>query len=1193
MYLKDLTLRGFKSFASTTTLQFEPGITAIVGPNGSGKSNVVDALAWVMGEQGAKSLRGANMADVIFAGAADRAALGRAQVDLTIDNSDGKLPIPYSEVTITRTMFRSGGSEYAINGQKVRLLDVQELLSDTGMGRQMHVIVGQGMLDSVLSATPEERRSFIDEAAGVAKYRKRKSRAVSKLAGMDRNLVRVLDLTDELKRGLAPLRRAARAARQAAGTQALLAYADARLIGDDGAAATERLQSEKNRLAGLRGGSEGARQQLESLRESIRQLRTQVEDTLGQVGAAQEVYRDLVAQRDRFASIAELAEEKKRHAGAVTIAISDDAIQHAERVSEAAEEEAEQLNAAAKEARGQFHQAVTKREESQAALRLLQRKTSEAFAAHQQVLESHARAERKASSARERVAEATRELQGAKQRLQDAQSRLEELRADAQHKPGPAVGVEPGEEASRFDAATVAEEQLQEELAAARQTESILAGDLSALEAEIEALQRSIDSRRAGGKEPAAASFTPGRKGRLGDHLVVAPGWEEAVQALLGSLLDAWLVADRADLVRLSEHLPADLDAKQAGASGYVSGAKTAPPQETVGVEGVQAAASVVQGRGAAADAVAALLHNHFVAEDNEAALKAADSLREDAVVATRGGSLIGRQSVLLRPGPETSTLVLRAEIEAATARLTATRQQADDARFAAADLTERLSAARAERADALRALRAADAERAEEEKEAARLSALLHAASSEVQRFEGQVETSEANLSELEDVLRRTQAELPDEAPPEESAGQQEAEEAERAEAKRLELARDVENEARMAAHIGEERAAAALRQAKQQQTQVKTLVEGRREQEARQRKAQRTRSAVSEVVEQALAASGRAGQAARRASEVRDALDEKRASLHARMEQLSGTLTEEERRSASLGEALLQTEVVHAQAEARVEQVRQRAEALLGEYGPLLRDREDEDADALSFFMATYGPHLPWAPPAEGEDQPTEPPSPYRRPQAEETYEAAKRKLARLGVVNPLAVEEYEAAKERLDYLTSQVDDINESKTHLLRLIDQIDEQVQLAFEEAFTDTADQFEQTFGELFPGGKGRLELTEPEDPLTTGVEIYARPAGKRVTRLSLLSGGERSLAALAYLIAIFRARPSPFYVLDEVEAALDDVNLTRVLNLFEQLRENSQLLVVTHQKRTMEEADALYGVSMRDGVSKVISHKMG
>ena len=1239
MYLKDLTLRGFKSFASTTKFEFEPGITCIVGPNGSGKSNVVDALTWVMGEQGAKSLRGSNMADVIFAGGSDRPALGRAQVLLTIDNSDGLLPIPYAEVTISRTMFRQGGSEYAINGQTVRLLDVQELLSDTGMGRQMHVVVGQGSLDSVLSATPVERRTFIDEAAGVAKHRKRKERALSKLASMDKNLVRVLDLTAELKKGLGPLARAAKAAQQAKGTRLRLAYANARLLADDAEVATRRLATEGDRLQELREQASSTRLEGERLRAELVSLREKESLFASKAQEAQEVHRDFTALGDRLAAIGEVAVERARASGRFVVSVSEAALAQAwdteKEVAGEAQEAAEAASAAAR-AHSDF---ASTRKAAEARVREAQTTLAAAVRDHQVLVDSYRRSAQEISRRTQNVEQMSAQVATASKRLAEAEARLQALSGEVARPVSKVDGASAGasrtganregvtdpdpdgageplveERSARFDEATASESRAQEALAVAQDEEGAASRELSALEAQVRTLQRSIDARRLEGTSAGKGSAVrapSGKLGRVADHLVVAAGWEEAVEALLGPALRAWLVGDCKDLMALAKDLPDDLDAVTAGSAGYVSATtsneEAAPVTDAEpNLGGVRPATGIVQGRGDAGHAVRQLLENKWVCENSEQALRAVEELPAGALVATKGGALVGRASVLFKGGPQESTLVLQAEVEQASARLAAARGRLVDAKFAVRTKREALAEARTQRDSALEALREADAERAARQKELARQAALESAAHAEVRRLKDQVEAAVKANAQAEERLTKARAALPEEEPPKESEEQIAAAKALETARADLEAAWSKENDLRMESHVAGERAKALQRQAAAFRTQAQSLQEDRSGQLVRAQKAEQTGKALSRIEQEVDRAIGRARAAAKEAADVRNTFRSWHEQADAKTRSVERALSEADRKASTSSEQLLQTEVAFTQAQGAKDALAQNAVQLVGEHGDLLWPGVDEEERAqwspdraLQEVLATFGTHEPWAVPVLTEDEQGEEKiepaggfEPYSRKVAEEERGVAQRKLSRLGVVNPLAVQEYEAAKERYDYLEEQVADINESKTHLLELVDDIDQQVRDAFESAFTDTAKQFEETFADLFPGGVGRLELTDPDDPLETGVEIYARPAGKRVTRLSLLSGGERSLAALAYLIAIFRARPSPFYVMDEVEAALDDVNLTRVLELFEQLRKTSQLLVVTHQKRTMEAADALYGVSMKGGVSAVISHRM-
>ena len=1280
MYLKDLTLRGFKSFASATKLRFEPGITCIVGPNGSGKSNVVDALSWVMGEQGAKPLRGSSMADVIFAGSTARPALGRAQVDLTIDNSDGKLPISYSEVTISRTMFRSGGSEYAINGQAVRLLDVQELLSDTGMGRQMHAIVGQGQLDRVLTATPEARRAFIDEAAGVAKHRRRKERALRKLEAMDGNLVRVLDLTEEIRGQLRPLARQAKAARAAAGVRARYDYARARLLAADTLEAHTRLEREQAALNDLRTASGGAEEQALELRAALAELQEEDTKTAGRLTQVQERYRDFREVGQRLQGVMDLARERAAGAQRLPLAISPEAVELGGKRAAEANQEAERLSAAAEIASGEAAEAEAARSQAHSAAEkartALYNRQREHEAARR-VYFDHERAVERAQSV---LSSATEQYERTQTLLEEALQRRSELPANepdpaessASTRTGEAQG---GAAAAAYESALAAESAAREALAEAEREERAAGEESSRQIARRDTLRKSIkDPLEAssdgvlgsGGDRPRTTERGQASHwrltGPLAGSLHVARGWEGAVGALLGPMVNAQILSGEAQSEAGNAAESSAVNAAVTGTNGGSGGGTVAAeeallsartPLSGVIVEGTDHGGSadpsaVVLDEGTPAllvagaastvhAAMAELLEGCWVCGDAEAAnALLLDRSKDVRRVATKDGLVFTAHSVQSPEVEGTTSLKLRADLVdaekqagRAIAHLAKVSHVADGARA-------RLQDASAARERALETLREDDAQRAAEAQERARIAALHHAASREVERAEEQkmratraVEQAQGALDALKMDSGPKQPE-----PPEVALGpfQQALDEAEEA----LEVARERAATARMAAHVAKERASAGERQARAFRTQAEQLGADRQRQLERQSRAEQVVAQAQEIVHAAEGGLRDSRKGAERAQEVRESLLEVKRRLDRRRAEISERLAVLERDSASVRETLLQAEVAFAQFNGTylhlLEQVRDvvgvpqldagveatEASATAGATGAtgapgvagatgateaggaVTAERVSVSDTALppyaAAFIEEFSPNLPWKISLDVDDSAgpsdTENEVPFSRDIAADALRKSERELSRLGVVNPLAVEEYTALKSRYDFLLEQVEDLNRSKADLLALIREVDTQVKEAFISAFEDTAEQFERVFERLFPGGKGRLELTDPEDPLATGVEIYARPAGKKVTRLSLLSGGERSLAALAYLISIFLARPSPFYVMDEVEAALDDTNLGRVLSLFEDLRAESQLLVITHQKRTMEIADALYGISMRGGVTAVISHKM-
>ncbi len=1222
MHLKELTLRGFKSFASATKFRFEPGITCIVGPNGSGKSNVVDALAWVMGEQGAKSLRGGNMADVIFAGSSDRTALGRAQVELTIDNSDGNLPISYSEVTISRTMFRSGGSEYAINRQPVRLLDVQELLSDTGMGRQMHAIVGQGQLDAVLTATPQDRRAFIDEAAGVAKHRRRKERALRKLESMDSNLVRVLDLTDEIRKQLRPLARQAKAAREAAGVRERLEYAKARLLAADTIQSHDRLIMEWEQLEVLRRNSENSELQIELSRQELAELQ-QDSMLLGrQLDQVQERFRDFREVAQKLTYIAELASERATGANRVPAAVSEEAVELSAKRAEEAVRDAQRAQDEAEAARSASLDAEQKRfasqEATERARQYLRTKQSEYDRLTQQ-FQDHERRRERADTAQ---ANAKEQLVLAERRLADAKSRLSGLPQVPEEEGAVGLGVDAlntdgvgtGSAQHHYQVAVDAEDAARRALDDAERRVRSAAENLSRQASRRDTLAASLGAMHPRGSSSTAEYSVSTLESSLQDYIKVDRGWEDAVAVLLGAMTTAKVLVEETSGLSSAARALQDLRGSKpskasASVVGYVTQGGVSSDRRMSPIYGALPASSVVDADSIVAAAVTELLEGCWVVESAELADQLFATVPDARCAATKGGLIFTPHSVRMAAGDGPSALKLRSELEDAQASTETARASLKEAEAAGVRVRAALGVASTTRNEALQRLRKNDAERAAVAQERARLAALHHAARQDVERAQYEVVRQQANLEQAQQAVAAVVASAPaEELEPTDKVLYplrlvlSECEQT-------LEADREQESAERMAAHVAGERAASMERQAKAFLAQAQQLREDRIRQMERETKAKSVVLRAEEVVNRAREGSRRAEKLALRSQEAREEVAAVKAKIDSRQQGLQAKLMMLEQSRSGDREQLLQAEVAFAQSQSTYRALLDEAEEIIGLSKSLddveepvfdrsgedqVVDESNDDSSNIVFelsaqvreFLREFGPTEPWAITEEGEE------IPFSRQIAQEAARKAERELQRLGVVNPLAVEEHAALRSRHDFLMEQIEDLNRSKADLLALIREVDIQVKTAFNSAFDDTASRFSEVFERLFPGGTGRLELTDPEDPLTTGVEIFARPSGKKVTRLSLLSGGERSLAALAYLIAIFLARPSPFYVMDEVEAALDDSNLSRILRLFEDLRSESQLLIITHQKRTMEIADALYGVSMKRGVTAVVSHRM-
>ena len=1180
MYLKTLTLRGFKSFASATSLRLEPGITCVVGPNGSGKSNIVDALSWVMGEQGAKSLRGGKMEDVVFAGTTSRPPLGRAEVTLTIDNSDGALPIEYAEVTISRLMFRSGQSEYAINGDHCRLLDVQDLLSDSGLGREMHVIVGQGQLDAILHSGPEARRALIEEAAGVLKHRKRKEKALRKLEAMQANLTRLVDLTAELGRRLKPLGRQAEVAKKAAVIQAELRDARLRLLADDYVTLAADLARDEADEAAVLTRRAALEQELAQARAAEAELDLAAQQASANLARTQETWFALSSLAERLRSTQSLAAQ--RHSLLSEVTEPERPGRDPDELDRQAEElrtETETLTARLAAGREVLAAAVAQRTAAEAEL-----------AATERALAEDART---AAARAQRVARLREQVGAASSRSAAAQEEMDRLAASAEQARGRAAQAQQeheqvqdtsgGRDEDRSELAAEHAEATEilsgytERTVALRSAERESARQLAALRARADALAEAV---RRGADASAALLADPARfTGVLGSfaaRLQVTEGYEVAVAAALGAAADAVAVTS----IDAAAEILSTLRRDDAGSAGLVIAAPLAVPDAPPAPDGAVWAAALVRGPGGLGEVAAALLRDVAVADDLAQARRI---VRENPAfkAVTRTGDVLGSHWAHGGGARPQSLLELRAAAEEAAAGLAEAERRCEEAAAGLAAAMQAEEVARQSVAEKLARRHKADAAAAEISGRLGRLAGAARAARDEAGRLDAAL--AKAQLAAEKDLARLEQltTELTEAAAAEPVDPTEEAEEAEEAGWLREELAercakaRDAEMEARLEVRTAEER----LRSIAGRADSLAATADAERA--TRLRAAQRRRQRVTQAAVARAVALG-AGYAVEAAEQsVHQALA-RRAEAEAVS---SGGATELKAVRARVRDLAADLDTVvntaHGTEIARAEhrlRLAQLAEHALDEFGI--------GADAL---VAEYGPEAPV--PVIGDEAAL--PSRYDRTVAQRRAADAQRQLDRLGKVNPLALEEYEALTERHTFLATQLDDLRKTRRDLLTVVKEVDDRVQEVFASAYADTAREFEQLFGRLFPGGQGNLVLTEPDDMLATGIEIEARPPGKKVKRLSLLSGGERSLTAIAYLFAIFKARPSPFYVLDEVEAALDDTNLQRLLGVFEELRESSQLIVITHQRRTMEAADALYGITMRgDGVSAVISQPL-
>jgi len=1180
VHLKTLTLKGFKSFASATSMEFEPGVTCVVGPNGSGKSNVVDALAWVMGEQGAKSLRGGKMEDVIFSGTSGRAPLGRAEVALTIDNADGALPIDYSEVTISRTLFRNGGSEYAINGETCRLLDIQELLSDSGIGREMHVIVGQGQLDAILHATPEDRRGFIEEAAGVLKHRKRKEKALRKLDAMEANLTRLQDLTTELRRQLKPLGRQAEVARRAVVIQTDVRDARLRLLADDLLQVRTALEAEVADETALRERQAAVEAAIARLQASEAEFEAAEREQGPLLSAAQETWFALAGNQERFHGLDQLARATVRH-----LQPEDDDAQAAGRDPEQLEAEARSLRAQefdlgreVESLRDDLAGAETARARAEEEVAAEQRRITAIEAAAADRREGLATLEGQvgaASSRRDaRAAEISR-LEGqigeARQRSEDAQREFTRVEMDIVGLDAGEVGLDEAHE--RAQASLTAADADVERL---RGEEARIERERAAADATCQALELSLRRTDAGAVVMNAG--LSGVIGALAEQVHIDGGAEHAVAAVLGDLANAIMVRGQSAAVDAIALLK-DSDAGRAAlviveeAGGHQG--TTAPPPSGRWLRDLVRCEEVVR-------PVLDSLLEGAVLVDDLAAATAGHRIAGHLTWVTAAGDVVSRGTIRGGSPVSESLVEVQTAYEHAREERDALVAAGERLRFDLAAARERQASAAGVVEQALARLHDSDAQMAAVAEQLGQLGQVARAAAAEAERMDAALTAArealardEQAIADLSERLRVMQGEEPEDPGPDRREPLQAT----------AQQARQVEVDARLAMRTAEERMAAVTERAAGLERDAAAEREARRA--AQERRERRARDLlVAEAIVRAIAVvrsriDHSVSAAQRRRTDLQRAAEERSTGLTKVREELRSLATELE----GLRDSVHRDELARAEQRMRIEQMEAKA---LEDFGI--------EADVLT---AEYGPDqlVPPSPRAPGDEipegEPEPEPYPYVRAEQEKRLKDAEKGLALLGRVNPLALEEYSAMEERHRFLSEQLDDLKRSRDDLLDIVKEVDERVEQVFTEAYNDVEREFEGVFSRLFPGGEGRLILTDPSDMLNTGVDVEARPPGKRVKRLSLLSGGERSLTAVAFLVALFKARPSPFYVLDEVEAALDDVNLGRLLDMIDELRDSSQLIVITHQKRTMEIADALYGVSMRgDGVTQVIGQRI-
>lgn len=1161
MHLKSLSVRGFKSFASVTMFEFEPGLNAIVGPNGSGKSNVVDALAWVLGAQGASALRGGSMKDVIFAGGSGRPALGRARVELVIDNTDGSLALPYTEISLARTMFSAGGSDYEINGNPARLSDVQELLSDAGLGRELHSLVGQGQLDKILHGSAADRRELIEEAAGLVKYRKRQSKTATRLEAMKGNLDRLEDVASELSQQLEGRREQAEAARSASAVATRVRSAKKELLVLD----AQQLESkrEEETVASERTGV------LQEEAHLKRELLTQRLETL----AAREKAK--TAERDILRELLIRAESVQHRAQTVELIASERL--KAEKSSSAADD-GERLEKAQATWASEKREAQRIEQELNNAQSAVEAARDNAEGAERTLIEATENLEHTEQSHtiyREEAARLTGELALARAAHDRAEAECASRRGELEDFADNAAGSEK-EIAAAWDTVTELKQRVKAgvEAEASARTERVRAAsaeqnslqqfhqaevEVESLSARCEALKAamSYDLTQPALRDAIAAATSDGAE-EVASLLTVKKGWEKAVGVALGQLASALVGKDGKEpeqavsaLFNPHHDAEAQLDVQA----------------ELYAEPGVYRFTDLVEAPESLQQLLLISLGNLAFCDSDAQARRLIIRYPQARLVSQEATARTS--SSVFYPADGAGAVELYSQLAAATQELheaqiayrTAQQSSADAQRAHQEAAAEEQSIARTLGADR-KALAKASSELAALQARAETTGAETSRLSERAQRAIDLLEETGTKLQAAIDALDSCFAQKPLDQREKLTRVLTQARADATETSRRLILAQSEH------AHLVELQESAEARVA-----QAKTALEAvQRAQERAQKREEeghlkRARAVRAQKSAKALLAA------------LADSLGEldqqheacQQAVLHLR-EEIAGVRQELDGAQKSVTAALTlkaEAAATHARLEAQWEALESRA---FDELGQGLKD----------VLVAAHQGTSDEADSTEGC---------VSREQLEQNLAAAEKELKRLGVVNPLALEEFEALKQRHDYLQEQIRDLKNSRSDLRAVMKDISKHIEKSFEQTFTQVQKQFEQIFAELFPGGVGQLVLADPTDPQNSGIDLQVRPAGKKVSRLSLLSGGERSLASLALLLAIFMTKPAPFYVLDEVEAALDDRNLGRLLGVLERLKEISQLIMVTHHQRTMSSADTLYGISMREGVSTVISQR--
>jgi len=1169
VYLKSLTIKGFKSFADRVHLALEPGVTSVVGPNGSGKSNISDAILWVLGEQSAKTLRGNSMEDVIFAGSSARQAVGVAEVDLVLDNSDGTLPLEFTEVTVTRRMYRSGESEYLLNNSPCRLMDVQDLLHDSGLGRDTHSIISQGRLDEILNSRPEDRRSLIEEAAGVLKHKKRKERALRKLTSMDSNLERARDVLGEVERQLRPLQRQADKARQYDSLTSQLREVEVALAVDDLRAQREQWDALAKEEREHDADIELARYRLAEKEKALGTFQSLLEEKGLFVGDLSEQRRRLEKVLERLNSGLLLLEEKgknlierlselraKVHGAAGRSAKRTEEIARLTEERTASDGQLKAVYSRLGEMRRESEAARKERlaaeaslTETNTAIRRLRKEADDVRAELATLDQSLSAFALEQTLFSERIVVLDSQRQSLLASLAARRSRLEDTERERAH-----IGKQIALAESDVDRRVRVVETRRKETDELRDALTRVRSEAIGLE-EVDrafatatpALSWVLSSERK----------VPGLLGPVTDLITVEPGLERTVELALGSDLFCVLVSDssarRDVLALLEEHKAGDI------AVLALDSARAAGASSTAG----RRLSDVVTCPNEIRPAIEAVLGDVYLVPSLEEAIDGASRFPGVRFATADGHMVWPSGKVTLGPGLDQTTSVLERKRRI---------NELHDNEHAA---TSRVGESEAALAEAEEALRAAQQDALELGQQQA-----THAGDFGSQREEiGRLEAALTDLDNEARSLAVRAAAILDRNTKDQPARVKAA-------------ARLVEVEAELE-RLEEE--AAVRREFRDDRFRAETAISDRlgtcqvdiatvSEREVHLKRQMSAAVAELTEIEETLASSERTEIALELLRERIQPLHDLYSSLIERTEEWAVKLRDrarfEQADSESLRDTIRNGQDAVREAQAAVDE----RLAALSDLRVAKGQLQVQVDTALQRIVEEYGVPIERALEANPVDD--------REATAERAHKLRKQ-LAQIGPVNELAVEEHAALESRRTYLSAQIDDLASSRAALTKVVRAIDRKMKDRFLETFEQVDAHFRNVFQVLFPGGHAELAMTDPDDPETTGIEVVAQPAGKKLQKMTLMSGGEKSLTAIALLFALYRARPCPFYVLDEVEAALDDSNLRRFVAFLDSMRTHTQFIVVTHQRRTMEMADVLYGVSMQsDGVSKIVSQRL-